>query len=75
MLRQKHATGLLKLLGELLIFSSGFKGSAECLGSSAGLFFFFFGGGGGGGGLGVCARPCVLERAFGVSEHFPDKIR
>ena len=39
-------------------------------------FFFFLGGGGdGGSGLGVCARPCVLERAFGVSEHFPDKIK
>ena len=74
MLRQKHVTGLLKLLGELLIFSWGFKGSAECLGSSAGLFWVFLVVGGGGG-LGVCARPCVLERAFGVSEHFPDKIR
>ena len=65
-------------LGRAFDFFLGIQRLGRVFGKLGWFVLFFFGGGGGGGGgggLGVCARPCVLERAFGVSEHFPDKIR
>ena len=61
-------------LGRAFDFFLGIQRLGRVFGK-LGWFVLGFFGGGGGGGLGVCARPCVLERAFGVSEHFPDKIR